>query len=250
MLCPRLAVVAGDEDVRLEIVAPVAVDRDVRGAGVEVRGVDARDPVRLSVARGRPGMFLPTSVNVAPPSRLTWRLPSSVPAHTTPGTTGDSETAMIVLYDDDAVVLRELRAVSRHAHHRDLAAIDLLREIGARRPWVALVVRLEQAIAAQPDVLGLCGDSMNGVFQLKRYVRRRGVEHVRARATAPATAAGGCCLGARRRRGSGRRRPACCAPPPPRPRAPRRRRRRRTDAHCPRPVRRSYRLVFPSWDSV
>ena len=46
---------------------------------------------------GRPGMFFPTSVKVAPPSRLTCRRPSSVPAHTMPGITGDSLTEMIVL---------------------------------------------------------------------------------------------------------------------------------------------------------
>src|SRR5262249_11160417 len=52
----------------------------------------------VSAPCGRPVMFLPTSVNVSAPSRLTCRLPSSVPAHTTPGMTGDSLTAMIVLY--------------------------------------------------------------------------------------------------------------------------------------------------------
>ena len=46
---------------------------------------------------GNPWMFLPTSVNVFPPSTLTWRLPSSVPAQTTPGCTGDSLIEMIVL---------------------------------------------------------------------------------------------------------------------------------------------------------
>src|SRR5215813_8825912 len=54
----------------------------------------------VSAPCGRPGRFLPTSVNVRPPSRLTCRLPSSVPAHTTPGITGDSLTAMMVLYAD------------------------------------------------------------------------------------------------------------------------------------------------------
>ena len=54
----------------------------------------------VSAPAGSPAMFFPTSVNVTPPSRLTCRLPSSVPAHTTPGITGDSEIAVIVLYDD------------------------------------------------------------------------------------------------------------------------------------------------------
>src|SRR4029079_12897400 len=48
---------------------------------------------------GRPGIAFPTSVNVAPESRLTCTFPSSVPAHTTPGRTGDSEIEMIVLYE-------------------------------------------------------------------------------------------------------------------------------------------------------
>src|SRR5689334_408614 len=52
----------------------------------------------VSAPWGRPVRFLPTSVNVRPPSRLTCRLPSSVPAQTTPGITGDSLTAMMVLY--------------------------------------------------------------------------------------------------------------------------------------------------------
>src|SRR5579862_2936786 len=47
---------------------------------------------------GSPGRFAATFVNVAPSSRLTSRLPSSVPAHTTPGITGDSESAVIVPY--------------------------------------------------------------------------------------------------------------------------------------------------------
>ena len=79
----------------------MAVDRDVRRAGIEVRRVDARDPERVvpeSAPCGSPARFLPTSVNVRPPSRLTCTLPSSVPAQTTPGMNGDSETAMIVLY--------------------------------------------------------------------------------------------------------------------------------------------------------
>src|SRR6185437_1247107 len=54
----------------------------------------------VSAPCGKPGRFFPTSVNVSPPSRLTWRLPSSVPAQTTPGISGDSETEMIVLYCD------------------------------------------------------------------------------------------------------------------------------------------------------
>ena len=53
-----------------------------------------------SAPAGSPVMFFPTSVNVAPLSRLTCTRPSSVPAHTTPATARDSEIAMIVLNVD------------------------------------------------------------------------------------------------------------------------------------------------------
>src|SRR5258708_11753573 len=39
---------------------------------------------------GTPGTLSDTFFHVKPPSRLIWRLPSLVPAHTIPGTTGDS----------------------------------------------------------------------------------------------------------------------------------------------------------------
>ena len=97
MLVPRLAVVARDEQVRLEIVARDG--RRPRRTPCRRRSATRRCARSSTdvIRRGRPGMFLPTSVNVAPPSRLTCTLPSSVPAQTTPGSTGDSETEMIVL---------------------------------------------------------------------------------------------------------------------------------------------------------
>ena len=49
---PRLAVVGGLEEVRLPVVVPMVVDRDVRCAGIEMRRLDARD---LRVALGRAG---------------------------------------------------------------------------------------------------------------------------------------------------------------------------------------------------
>src|SRR5882757_3996513 len=53
--------------------------------------------IQCRLFEGRPGRFFPTSVNVTPPSRLTCTFPSSVPTHTTPGITGDSETETMVL---------------------------------------------------------------------------------------------------------------------------------------------------------
>ena len=44
--------------------------------------------------------MLPTTFfQLAPPSRLTWTLPSLVPTHSTPGTTGDSLIVTMLLYD-------------------------------------------------------------------------------------------------------------------------------------------------------
>jgi len=47
---------------------------------------------------GRPGRFALTLVNVAMLSRVTWTLPSSVPAQMMFGLIGDSLTVMTVLY--------------------------------------------------------------------------------------------------------------------------------------------------------
>src|SRR5687768_1832793 len=41
-------------------------------------------------------MFLPTSVQLYPKSRETWRLPSLVPAHRMPGSIGDSAISITV----------------------------------------------------------------------------------------------------------------------------------------------------------
>src|ERR1041385_2950684 len=48
----RLAVVMGDEDVRMEIVRAVSVDRDVGGCGVGMRWLDPRDPIGIGPVEG------------------------------------------------------------------------------------------------------------------------------------------------------------------------------------------------------
>ena len=48
---------------------------------------------RTTPSGGRSGMFSVTSVQVAPPSRLTCIRPSLVPAQKTPRSTGDSSKA-------------------------------------------------------------------------------------------------------------------------------------------------------------
>ena len=95
MDCPALSVVARDEQIRLQVIVSVTVDGDVSRAGVEVRGVDARDPV--DVIRGQPWHVLSDLGERRARSLLTCTFPSSVPAQTTPGNTGDSETETIVL---------------------------------------------------------------------------------------------------------------------------------------------------------
>ena len=69
------AVVGGHENVDAEVVAAMAVERRVGGAFVEARGDDAADvrPLRHASDVG-------TFFHVLPPSRVTCRLPSSVPA--------------------------------------------------------------------------------------------------------------------------------------------------------------------------
>src|SRR5262249_3294074 len=50
----------------------------------------------IQVLAGSPGRFLVTFAQVLPPSRVTWRLPSSVPTHTTFASFGDSPIAYTV----------------------------------------------------------------------------------------------------------------------------------------------------------
>ena len=111
-------------------------------------------------------MFFPTSVNVTPLSRLTCRLPSSVPTHTTPRATGDSEMEMIVLYD----VLPSFF---------DSCAVFPAAPITMTRHRSTCFVRSALAVQRSPrssdrnkrfppiqSVLGLWGERRIGVFQL------------------------------------------------------------------------------------
>src|SRR5262245_52921386 len=117
---------------------------------------------------GRPGMFFPTSVHVCPPSRLTCRLPSSVPAHTTPGITGDSEIVMIVLYETTPSFLEScMRSPGTPI------SVTLLRSICFVRSGLATHVSprlydLNSRLPPSHTMLGLCGDNTTGVFQLNR----------------------------------------------------------------------------------
>src|SRR5262245_35979840 len=118
---------------------------------------------------GRPGRFLPTSVNVTPPSRLTCRFPSSVPAHTMPGRIGDSEIAMIVLYDTTPSFFEScVRSPATPNIAPVLRSTCLVRSALATHvsPWL---YDLNKRLPPSHTIFGLCGERMTGVFQLKRY---------------------------------------------------------------------------------
>src|SRR5690349_10159123 len=115
-------------------------------------------------------MFFPTSVNVAPLSRLTCKLPSSVPAHTTPRAAGDSEIAMIVLYDVTPSFFESCPEFPAAP-----ITVTLQRSTCFVRSALAVHAspRLSDRNRRSPPiqiVLELCGDKRIGVFQLKRYV--------------------------------------------------------------------------------
>ncbi len=71
-----------------------------------------------------------------------------MPAHTTPGITGDSEIAVMVLNALTPSFFESCGFVPATPITVDVAAVDLLREVGARDPGVALVIRLEEPVAA------------------------------------------------------------------------------------------------------
>src|SRR5438034_6866310 len=118
---------------------------------------------------GSPGRFLPTSVKFVPPSRLTCRFPSSVPAHTTPGSTGDSEIEMIVLYDVTPSFFEScVRSPGTPISDTVLRSICLVRSALATHvsPWL---YDLKRRLPPNHTIFGLCGDRITGVFQLNRY---------------------------------------------------------------------------------
>src|SRR5215467_15281405 len=119
---------------------------------------------------GSPGRFAATVVNVAPSSLLTSKLPSSVPAHTTPGITGDSEIAVIVPYALTPSFLESCACVPGTpisvTPQRSMCFVRSADSIHLSPRFTDLNSRLPPI----QIVPGLCGDSSTGVFQLKRYV--------------------------------------------------------------------------------
>ena len=230
---------------------------------VEMRGVD-RAKSSTGWFGGRPGMFLPDfrERRAAVPAHLQVPVVSPRPHNARHHRRfGDR--------DDRAVRRRRRRSSTAaltlpgDAHQRDGVAVDVLGQIVARDPRVALVVRLEQPVAAEPDDLRVVRRHDHRRVPVESiHVAGVRVEHVGR----PAAAA---------RRGSdlhrrrlprlpgsppARRRrlpaPACraCPPAPPapparppcRPGCPARRpgaSGARGRMLSPRPVRRSYRLV-------
>ena len=92
------------------------------------------------VSFGTPGTLSTTFFQVAPPSRLTCTLPSLVPTHTMPGSTGRLGDRDDVAVRGRAVVLRGHRRLAVHAHDRPIVAADVPGQVGRRQPRVAAVV--------------------------------------------------------------------------------------------------------------
>src|SRR5687767_11582145 len=180
---------------------------------------------------GSPGSVFPTSVNDAPPSRVTCRVPSSVPTHTRPAVTGDSSSAVIVL---NAVTPSCLDNMVRSPGTPMISILE--RSICFVTSALAVhefprSVDLNSRLPPSHTVLGLCGESMNGVFQLNRYTSP-GCAFVTLGCPPPPPPP-----------------PPPPAPPPPPCGAPGRLG-ARGRMLCTRPVRRSYRFVFPFCDSL
>src|SRR6185437_435223 len=124
--------------------------------------------VPLSAFCGRPRMFLPTSVKVAPPSRLNWRLPSSVPTQTTPVVTGDSEMDTIVPYEDTPSFFESCCVVPaapiNSTVHRSMCFVRSALAVHDS----PLFTDLNNRLPPSQTVFGSCGERRSGVFQLKR----------------------------------------------------------------------------------
>ena len=229
------------------------VDRHVRGARVEVRRLDARDPIEM--VRWKPGHALPDLGEGLPAIAAHLHVSVIGPRPDHPGHHG-----RLVDRDDravgpHAVVLRQLRQVARDAHHRDRVAIDALRQVRTCRPRVAAVVRLEHPVAAKPHDARVVRREHEGRVPVEAIrVGRAGIQHVREATTSSGRARRLRLRGhgllrsgrARLRRPPGAAVSAGVPPPnPPLPRSPGPRGR----MLCPRPALRSYRLVLPSCDS-
>src|SRR5687767_363595 len=123
----------------------------------------------VSAPSGRPVMFFPTSVNVAPLSRLTWTRPSSVPAQTTPANARDSEMEMMVLnvltpsfLESCAVVpAAPMTLILQRSTWRVRSSLAI-----QRSPWLS---DRNSRFPPIHMVRGLCGDNRIGVFQFQRY---------------------------------------------------------------------------------
>src|SRR5581483_10188520 len=115
---------------------------------------------------GSPGRFLPTSTNVDPPSRLSCRFPSSVPAQTTPGRTGDS---MIVMYETTPSFFESCVTLPGTPSSETVLRLTFFVRSSLATyvsPWL---YDLNSRLPPNQMIFGLCGDITTGVFQLKRY---------------------------------------------------------------------------------
>src|SRR5690606_11787923 len=142
------------------VVAAVAVERDVGGGRVGVRGLDARDVVLARAAGNVAPDLGPGRAAVAADLYVAVvRADPEDAGHD--GRLGDGDDRAVRA---DAVVLREdagpaaggvrLRGAGAalggeaDAHDGERVALDLLRQVAAHRPGLAAVQRLEEAVGA------------------------------------------------------------------------------------------------------
>src|ERR1019366_1827111 len=118
-----------------------------------------------SAPGGKPAMFFPTSANVAPLSVLTWRFPSSVPAHTTPGITGDSEIAVSVPNDVTPSFFESCDAVPGAPIRVTLHLSMCLVRSALATQWLPWSYDLNRRLPPSQTMFALCGESWIGVFQ-------------------------------------------------------------------------------------
>src|SRR5512145_1222936 len=129
--------------------------------------------IRLTQVRaGTPRRLGATLVQVRPPLRVTWMLPSSVPAHTRPGTSGDSAIVKMVAWVSALVTSRVrpplsgLTSAVSAVERSGLTMVQVSPRSVLRKRWLPPNHTTRES----------WGDRMIGELQLNRKCERGGSE--------------------------------------------------------------------------
>src|SRR5436305_1196877 len=141
--------------------ATYAVPRDAPEATIRATKLPSAIPAPLVMAAL-------VSCHVAPPSVETWTLPSSVPTHSTFGSTGDSPIAVIWL-KLDSPSLREI-LMSRSSTPMSLSVSRLMARVrsGVRVHVVPMSFEMNSRFAPRYTVPAVCRDATSGASQSHR----------------------------------------------------------------------------------